>query len=589
MDSSYSSPPQKNISDSGVQSPIKKNILSTSLVLSLIAHCLGIVTLHHHSIWLNNANSQPPPSQTPWLASMDKKEKSEVLKEAFTGGGLAEAVPSFSPRSEQASLSLKSMIPSASDHPIDNLSFSLPPIPSQSMMTLNNQWIDTFTIPSRESINLLTHLPKDLIVPSFVFPTSSFAATPSLSPEELHSLTLSSPDIKQEIVSLDIPHANPLISIPPMAEQPSHPPVLRPSILGTLPQLPTLDQLDTSSYSESFETDLVFLPKENGEGYIFALTLIPKDDLQLPKIRQNYVFLIDRANSIQKERLDYTKNAVAKVIEALTPDDTFNIVSFDSKMEKLSPSPLHSNNSSIEKAEDFLKRVELSNFFSPADLYKPLLLCVPSDVEDDEIYTAILLTDGESLGKKGLQRNILQQWTYYNEGKVALYIMGMENDRHRPLLETLTSFNRGKVISSNTKRGFKRKFLKLMKTIQTPVAKNLSVRAFSRSSGNQIELFPKSNQAPHLFQGQPYVILGSTNSLDDFILFIQGRLKNQWLNIKKKISFISAKKGSLSLKSEWALQQAYNLYEQFLLDNNSQHLVEAQQLLQPLQLEIPFQ
>src|SRR5690606_37947021 len=103
-----------------------------------------------------------------------------------------------------------------------------------------------------------------------------------------------------------------------------------------------------------------------GKGYVFALTLIPKPDLNLPKIRQHYTFLIDRSNSIQRERLLATKNAVHKALEELEPDDTFNIIVFDTKIEKLSPVPLPYSAESLAHAEAFLEKINLGSFFSPA-------------------------------------------------------------------------------------------------------------------------------------------------------------------------------------------------------------------------------
>ena len=74
----------------------------------------------------------------------------------------------------------------------------------------------------------------------------------------------------------------------------------------------------------------------------------------------------------------------------------------------------------------------------------------------------------------------------------------------------------------------------------------------------------------------------------DFILFVQGRLKDRWLNIRKTVSFLNAKKGGKELKEEWALQSAYQLYEHYLQDANPSHLVEAQNLLEPFNYQPPF-
>ncbi len=165
----------------------------------------------------------------------------------------------------------------------------------------------------------------------------------------------------------------------------------------------------------------------------------------------------------------------------------------------------------------------------------------------------------------------------------------MGHDLQLNALETASVFNRGKLFVSPTKRGLKRKLLKLMKTVHAPVSKNLSCRAIAKSPHSAIELLPKGSQTPHLFLNEPYIILGKANSLDDFILFVQGRLNGEWLHIKKTISFTNAKKGHSSLKAEWALQKAYELYDQYLSDNNPEHIAEVRALLEPHELQIAFE
>ena len=347
-------------------------------------------------------------------------------------------------------------------------------------------------------------------------------------------------------------------------------------------------ELHTVAYSNAFETELIFSKKAEG-GYIFALTLIPRRDLSLAPMRQNYLFLIDRSNSIQKDRLISTKNAVRKALEELRDEDTFNIFVFDSKVDKLSPHPLSYSHAALNQADVFLNRLELGSFFSQSDLFKPLFLTIPSKVEENELYTAILFTDGDPLSKTGGPYSLLYHWTSYNQGRVALFVVGMTTDAHLPIFDAISYFNRGKVTASTTQRGLKRKTMRLMKTIHTPVAKNLSCKAIARVPQNHIEIFPTDTSAPHLYLNEPYVILGQTDSLEDFILFVQGRLQGKWLHIKKNISFLHGKKGHSALQAEWALQKAYGLYENYIADNNPQHLIEARALLTSHDLHIPFE
>jgi hypothetical protein len=569
----------------------RKKTLFGCIALSLIIHT-GVLAIVQSSVWLYSPDPQKFAEKTPWLAAMQKEERTQFLKQAFTPSPFLQnsSAPAFTPQREQSILLFKTPSPKSFDLTIQPFSFPIPSFSSMPFLLANQEIAYTFPLPSETPLNLLSHLPQDLVIPMIDSPKAEEMPMAVFHPEEAIAMQMTQPAIDPHEQASDVPYEDFLALRSGLSEQTIKAPIPKPTPLKSLPKLPSLEELDTASYSKYFETDLVFTPRPDGKGYLFALTLIPKEDLQLPKIRQHYMFLIDRSNSIQHARLSSTKQAVYKALEELDAEDTFNILVFDSKMEKLSPTQLAPTTQSLAKAKSFINQIDLGSFFSGADLYKPLLVTVPSKIQNDEIYTAILLTDGDALTKKNNQHSLLEQWTSYNRGAVALHILGMDEDKNLSTLDVACAFNRGKLSHASTNRGLKRKILKTMKNFKTPVAKNLSCRAFSLSSDTQIEMYPKKNsQVPHLYLNQPYVIIGTTTHLDDFILFVQGRLKDRWLNIKKKISFISAKKGGASLHSEWALYEAYNLYEQYLKDQKKEHLAEAKLLLDPLKLEMALQ
>lgn len=345
----------------------------------------------------------------------------------------------------------------------------------------------------------------------------------------------------------------------------------------------SLAELSTTSFADAFDTEVLFAPLEK-EGFFFAITLIPRPNVPLPKLPQHYDFLIDRSHSITWERLNITKHAVLKAIEGLSVEDSFNIIAFDGKIEKLSSTPLSGIPSSIRKAKEFLEGLQLGSFFSNANLAKPLVLTVPPNPE--KLHSAILLTDGEALRKKGAQKEFGLGFTHYNQGKVSLFSVGLEGDMQSSLLEVTSSLNRGKILQAPSERGIKRKLLKLMKMVSHPIAKDLSLHAISPFPDAEIVLLPtKKQQIPHLYLHQPYVIFGTIKELEPFTLFIQGKIKNRSLNIKKKIAFESGKE-ALSLKTEWALHSSYELYHQYLLDSDPTHLAELHNLLDPFHLPV---
>lgn len=550
------------------------------MVASFLLHAIALGFLQRYSLWFSS--SQKTKQTTHWLSQMRKKEQDQILETAFAPHSESdESLTSYKPETEY----LPSLVLQASrpfpEQEVLSFTFFQNAFPRNELVTLP---VLPMFFPSSQPINLLEHLPKDLIIPTPLKQTLVHFPPPPLPSEPIATLSAQPPTIASDAPMPLIAYSEGLNVCLTNAPEPMKAP--SPMPLPNLPQFPTLAELDTSSYSDFFDAELVFLPRDEG-GYIFALTLIPRPDLDFPKMRQHFTFLIDRSNSIQQERLAITKSAIYKVLEELSQDDTFNIIAFDSKVEKMSPYSLPCTTSSFATAEIFLNKIQLGSFFSSSDMHKPLFLTVPDHVENDEIYTAILLTDGETFAKRNAAHSILYDWTQYNSGKVSLYALGLHSDAHITTLDAATVFNRGKFSNAPTSRGLKRKLLKLIKTIHTPIAKNLFCKAISRSSNAKVQLFPKSSQLPHLYLNQPYVILGETDTLDDFILFVQGRIKERWLNIRKTISFVNAKKGGKSLKKEWVMQRAYALYENFVRDANPNTIVQAESLLTPYDFEVP--
>jgi hypothetical protein len=567
---------------------LHKKLFIGSIFVSLFLHIIEIQFLQSQTLWFSTPSSPELPSET-GVSTIEKNERDQILKEAFEPRETSQLEPTCQNEEVRPSkipnnlLLEKNLIPRqlpSMPRPVLEVTLSKTIFPKSPLERSKPQTLSSF--PLKETITLLPHLPKELIMPSpshtaseeKVFPkpiTSPIYISESWPKEKLKSTY----QVRTKSLQKD---THPSWEKKQISFKPLKTPMLRKAS-----KIPSLSDLQASAYSSSFDTELVYVEDEEGK-YHFALTLIPHADLQLKPLKQNYIFLIDRSNSIQKERLNATKSAVRKAIDDLNCEDLFNIIVFDQKIEKLAPTALQATSTSITKAHEFLGKIELGSFFSQKNLYKPLFLTLPHTTNDDELYTAILITDGESLSQKSSIESLLTDWTRMNHGKVSLYTLGMNDDPHLNLLGTIANLNRGKTISSPTNRGLKRKLLKLMKTIKSPVAKNISCRAISRGYEGDIELFPKSVHAPHLFLDEPYVILGTADSLDDFVLFVQGRINGEWLHIKKNISFAQGKRGNASLTTQWAELKAFSLFEKYLEGYGTQYLSEAKSILDKYEL-----
>jgi hypothetical protein len=349
---------------------------------------------------------------------------------------------------------------------------------------------------------------------------------------------------------------------------------------SALPSLSSygIPEFRSVEWNDAFDVDIKTLAREEG-GYLFSLTFVPKIDLTQHCLKQNYYFLIDRSNSIERHRYQSFKRAVTRAIASLREGDNFNVIIFDSKIARLSEKLLPFSKKNQRLAEEFLERQPHGHYGPAIDLYSCLGKIIPFQTDEEEAHTAILISDGESSLKLDKQRSLINAWLQANRGKVTLYTAAVGQDNNLSSLDLLGTVSRGSLLYSDTHTGFPRKLAKLVLMLRSPVAKEMLLSILPTDPSARLQLYPSSSRLPYLFSDHPYVLYGTAEKLSDFTLILEGKNKGQILSIKKEISFAKAKPGSRLLSKEWSTQQAHLFYEQYLQEGKPVLLEEAKKLL----------
>jgi hypothetical protein len=358
-------------------------------------------------------------------------------------------------------------------------------------------------------------------------------------------------------------------------------------ISSELPQFPNLNKLKTVSFSDDFDLDVTYDYIKEDEGYVFAVTLIPKLGNKFKKIPQNYHFFVDCSNTIQKDRLTKTRHALVSSLQFLRKSDKFNVYCFDNKMDVLFDQPSYLSKETLSDTKRFLLDMKLGSFFKSTNFSQPFYSLFRNNINDKELHTIIFISNGEELHKSKNYR-MLHKWTESNKGMFSLFTVGVDSDVNATLLELFAKKNRGGLVTATTPAAIKRQLQGLIKSIKHPIAKDM-VPTIYGVKDTQITFYPSEHQMSHLYAHQPYVIFGKTDKLDDFVLFLQGKNNNGWFHVKKEISFNNASKGGVALAKQWALQKSFLCYNRFFFDNNPNHLIDAQIILQPFAIKPIFQ
>jgi hypothetical protein len=340
--------------------------------------------------------------------------------------------------------------------------------------------------------------------------------------------------------------------------------------------------------SEEFRTSIEYAPAPNQDGYLFALTLQPKQPMELKSVRKNVYFLIDRSRSLPIARFEAFKQGVKKALRWMKPGDTFNVVLFDKRITKLSPDPLVWNEQNVLEADAFLDRMEHGGMFATTDLYSSLNRIVPSEVPDTELNTAILLTDGDTYLRQSEQRRAIADWTKENSGRVALFTAATGRNNNLALLELLAFFNRGRLLYSPLDSGVDQLLKEIIVTTKDPIGKDLMVTAVPQEDATEISLYPSEARLPDLYAGVPYTVMGWVNEPKPFTLFLQGRFYDSRFDIKKTVAFDTKMVDAQELARNISINRAYEHYQEFLSDGRVNHLREAGKVLKKLKIPVAF-
>lgn len=341
--------------------------------------------------------------------------------------------------------------------------------------------------------------------------------------------------------------------------------------------------------SNDFILSIAYAPARHGPGYLFRLTLTPKPQVLFKRIAHNFFFLLDRSSSIGRSRYDVTKNAVRKTLDNLHPGDFFNILVFDDHVASLAPEALPINAENLEFADLFLSRHSHGGLFAATDLYGSLGNIIPEAVMPQEIYSAILFSDGDTLLSSEGQRKTIAAWTNHNQGKVSLYAVAVGEGNNLPLLDLLTVCNRGFLSYSHDEEGILSTLTNLVDSIRTPIGKEITVTPVMTGKQKPVILYPPRHRSPHLYCETPYVLHGFSPDLKGFYLFLQGRYYDKWLDIKQQVTFDPSHQVPLeNLEMDIDLERAYIAYEAFLREGDLRHLAEAKALLKPYHMQTAF-
>ena len=566
--------------------------------------------LHHkwNSFWFNSSNE-------PEFLATERNEKlvekvNHALEESFShiiaAGQLAKQ-KEYARIIKETSPKEKIFLTSDENTPFEKSLdfFSYAPDPSFSGEVVEEEFFDKQETESFESHDLIDEFstigtrPKEPVVDDFSIgePVSSIHARPAKKPAEIQNeLTeflkknYETDDLNEESLGASEIAKDHIPTVPPLYLHTKPVDSLRDAwtsksiIERKVHDIEYYGFTDIANYilwEDEIKVDVSYIPDPEGKKYIFSLTLHPDFDINAEPLQQNFYFIIDHSGSIKKSRFNAQKRAVQRALSGLQEGDKFNIVILDREISRLSEKNLFFSPKNVKLAEEFLERENYKPSFSSDDLYQSLEHLFPLASSSEEINSAILVSDGNALLGGAKQKKALLSWVQKYKGKVNFYTAASGQGNNLVLLDLISYTTSGKLLYSDTHASFPRKLVKLVQDLHHPILKEVTIDAVAQDPNNKLSLYPSKVLLPPFYLKKPVTLVGTIEDLDDFTLYIQGKNRGRWMNVKKTITFKDSVKGGRSLEKTWAYTKANFCYDRFVKEGKNGHLAEAKKILAP--------
>ncbi|XP_058873581.1 inter-alpha-trypsin inhibitor heavy chain H3-like isoform X6 [Acipenser ruthenus] len=241
----------------------------------------------------------------------------------------------------------------------------------------------------------------------------------------------------------------------------------------------------------------------------------------LPRMRKNVVFVIDRSGSMYGKKMQQTREALLKILEDIHEDDHFGLITFDSEVSTWKSTLVQATPEMVQQAKTFVGRItdRGATDINAAVLKGVEMLKISKEerkLPERSVSIIILLTDGDPTSGVTNLEQIQFNIKKGIEGLYTLYCLGFGFDVNYNFLEKLALENGGvarRIYESSDSvlqlQGF-------YEEVATPLLQQVELQY----PGNGVSDLTE-NVFRHYYNGSEIVVAGRISKNDLEILSVQ--------------------------------------------------------------------
>ena len=330
--------------------------------------------------------------------------------------------------------------------------------------------------------------------------------------------------------------------------------------------LPTTDfLLYYSTFPEDMGMTLVTYRAPGEDGY-FLMLINPRWDDAVDALPKDIVVVVDRSGSMSGEKIEQAKRALSFILENLSPEDRFAVLSFNDAVEALHSELTPVSVDAIRAAVSWVQGVDATGGTNIDEVLQVAL----SMIEPSERPAMVVfLTDGEPTVGVADPVTIAEHAAVANRAGARLFCFGVGYNVNTVLLDRLSQENRGATTyvlpGDNLEVVLSTFYLK----ISSPV---LSDPKVSIAGVDVYDVHPAT--LPDVFRGSQVLLVGRYRDAGPSEVTLAGRVGDaETIHVYER-AFPEVDLAESFLPRLWAARRIAFLIDQIRLYGESEELVD---------------
>ncbi len=297
----------------------------------------------------------------------------------------------------------------------------------------------------------------------------------------------------------------------------------------------------------------LFTETLDGEDYAL-LMIVPAQqahESQTPSnaMPKEQIYIIDTSGSMGGVPIRQAKQSLLLALEQLQPQDSFNIIEFNSFTRPFYPQALPATSTNIERAKQLVQQLQAQG---GTEMDAALAAALKGAADEDHLRQVVFITDG-AVGNEAALFKLIQQ----NLGASRLFTVGIGAAPNSYFMRKAAQFGRGSYTHIGDVTEVGAKMAALFSKLNSPLLRQISI---DWPAGTEAENYPQ--RVPDLYQGEPLLLSSRLNNIPDSVNITATSANEQWQKTLSVNGGADANHNNKGVATLWARQKIASLLDE---------------------------